>query len=187
MATYLLSQTAIPEFQLELWPGYTTSIRQHEQHILVCAEITHKVMRMESIYNIMTKIRREERDFQTKFMERVLGTTVLTAYNNKTYRIDDINFNKKASDTFETKNGAESFVDYYKRVRLKVCFGYSFAHLRNFIFSRFKAIQYWHSRSRSTAACFQGKSPWHSWRSRWADFIDTRTMSCHWHHRWNAQ
>lgn len=102
---------------MELWPGYTTSIRQHEEDILVCAEITHKVMRMETIYDIMARTRREERDFKKAFMERVLGTTVLTAYNNKTYRIDDVNFDKRASETFETKNGPETYVNYYKRVR----------------------------------------------------------------------
>lgn len=121
-------QTAIPEYRLELWPGYSTSIRQHEEDILVCAEITHKVMRMETIYQIMDRVRREERDFKKAFMERVLGTTVLTAYNNKTYRIDDVNFEKKASDPFETKNGPETFVHYYKRVRLE-----TFSFLQPFI------------------------------------------------------
>lgn len=115
---FALSQTAIPEFQLELWPGYTTSIRQHEEDILVCAEITHKVMRMETIYDIMLRTRREERDFKKAFMERVLGTTVLTAYNNKTYRVDDVNFDKRASDTFPLKTGPETLVHYFKRVRL---------------------------------------------------------------------
>lgn len=116
------AQTAIPEFNLELWPGYSTSIRQHEEDILVCAEIQHKVMRMETIYDIMARTRREERDFKKVFMDRVLGTTVLTAYNNKTYRIDDVDFDKRASDSFDTKNGPETFVDYYKRVRLTSLF-----------------------------------------------------------------
>lgn len=86
-------------------------------------------MRMETIYQIMDRVRREERDFKKAFMERVLGTTVLTAYNNKTYRIDDVNFEKRASNTFETKNGPETFVHYYKRVRLKTfTFSQPFIH-----------------------------------------------------------
>lgn len=82
----------------------------------MCAEITHKVMRVETIYDIMARVKREERDFQTAFLQEVLGTTVLTDYNNKTYRIDDIDFTKKASDTFETKNGPITFIDYYRNV-----------------------------------------------------------------------
>lgn len=39
-------------------------------------------------------------------------------YNNKTYRIDDIDFNKNPMTKFKTRNGEEiSFVDYYKKVR----------------------------------------------------------------------
>lgn len=82
----------------------------------MCAEITHKVMRLETIYDIMVRCRREERDFQTAFKREVLGTTVLTDYNNKTYRIDDVDFDRKVSDTFETKKGPISFQDYYKNV-----------------------------------------------------------------------
>ena len=38
---------------LELWPGYSTSIRQHEMDILMCAEITHKVMRTETVLDLL--------------------------------------------------------------------------------------------------------------------------------------
>lgn len=110
-------QKQIPQFKFELWPGYTTSIRQHEHHIMMCAEITHKVMRTETIHDIMVRISREDRDFQGAFLQEVLGTTVLTDYNNKTYRIDDVDFSKKPSDTFDTKNGPVSFIDYYHDVR----------------------------------------------------------------------
>lgn len=80
-------------------------------------------MRMETVYDIMLKIRKEERDFKKTFMERVLGTTVLTAFNNKTYRVDDVNFEMKASSTYPFKHGPETFVQYYKRVSLKQSIG----------------------------------------------------------------
>lgn len=86
--------------------------------MLLCAEITHKVMRMETVHDIMMRVRRDHRDFQTELEKEVLGTVVLTAYNNKTYRIDDIHFNQKPSDTFETKNGPITFVEYYKTVSI---------------------------------------------------------------------
>lgn len=103
---------------MELWPGYQTSIRQHEQDILLCSEIAHKVMRTETIYNIMNKVKSEERDFRTVIQQRLLGQTVLTSYNNKTYRIDDIDFTKSPRSIFDTKDGPITFLDYYKNVRL---------------------------------------------------------------------
>lgn len=106
----------MPQLRVELWPGYVTSIRQHEEDIMMCVEISHKVMRKETVLDIMDTIRREHRDHVDKIKEKVLGMTVLTEYNNKTYRIDDIKFDKKPLDTFETKDGEITFIQYYKKV-----------------------------------------------------------------------
>ena len=39
---------------------------------------------------------------------------VLSRYNNKTYRIDDIDWDKNPLSTFSTRNGEVSFVQYYE-------------------------------------------------------------------------
>lgn len=116
MIFFVRKQISIPDHHIELWPGYTTSIRQHENDILLCAEIAHKVMRLESVYDIMNNIRQNERDFKTALQEKLLGSTVLTSYNNKTYRIDDFKFDLNPQTTFETKDGKISFMEYYKTV-----------------------------------------------------------------------
>lgn len=41
---------------MEVWPGYITSIRQHENDILMCAEISSKVMRSETLHDIYLNI-----------------------------------------------------------------------------------------------------------------------------------
>lgn len=105
----------ISEFNIQLWPGYKTSIRQHESDLLMCAEITHKVMRTETIYSIMNETYRTSRDFKATVQNIVIGETVLTEYNNKTYRIDDIDFEKNPNSTFDTKDGPISYVQYYKQ------------------------------------------------------------------------
>lgn len=102
------------QFNVELWPGYTTSIRQHETDILICSDVTHKVMRTETIYDLMKKIRNESPDFRTAIQSAFLGQIVLTDYNNRTYRIDDVDFSRNPSKTFETKDGEITYVDYYR-------------------------------------------------------------------------
>lgn len=72
-------------------------------------------MRDETILDILMRIKRDHREFQPEFEREMLGATVLTKYNNKTYRIDEVDFNKKPADVFETKNGPISFVDYYQQ------------------------------------------------------------------------
>lgn len=112
-----LAKIIIREHNLELWPGYLTSIRQHEQDVLLCSEITHKVMRTETIHDILRNITQRSRgaNWHDEFIKTVVGMTVLTDYNNKFYRIDDVDFNKSPSSSFESKAGVSTtFIDYYK-------------------------------------------------------------------------
>lgn len=107
-------QVHVQNLRLDIWPGYITSIRQHEEDILVCAELSHKIMRSETILDIMRRIKTEDRDFKTAAQKQLLGMTVLTKYNNKTYRIDEITFDVKPSDTFKMRDEDISYIDYYK-------------------------------------------------------------------------
>lgn len=102
---------------IELWPGYTTSIRQHEQDILLCVEIKYKVLRKHTLYQMLEDCRMaHRRDFMDEFKRMVIGIVVCTTYNNKTYRISDVNFDTSPRAKFQTKAGDKSFIDYYQEV-----------------------------------------------------------------------
>lgn len=53
--------------------------------------------------------------FKKKAQEVLIGLTVLTRYNNKTYRIDDIVFEQNPLSTFNCRGEIISYVDYYKK------------------------------------------------------------------------
>uniref|UniRef100_A0A1B0BTJ5 Piwi domain-containing protein n=1 Tax=Glossina palpalis gambiensis TaxID=67801 RepID=A0A1B0BTJ5_9MUSC len=57
----------IREHRMQLWPGYQTSVRQHERDILLCVEIAHKVMRTETVYDILQRCLETARDYQEDF------------------------------------------------------------------------------------------------------------------------
>ena len=42
--------------KLEVWPGYVTSIRQHEEQILLCCEVSCKVLRTDTVYEQIQEI-----------------------------------------------------------------------------------------------------------------------------------
>ena len=47
--------------------------------------------------------------------KHLLGTSVLTRYNNKSYKIDELDFSASPKDTFQNERGDEvSYMDYYK-------------------------------------------------------------------------
>lgn len=100
-----------------VWPGYTTSIRNHEHDILVCAEVTHKIMRDQTVRDVLQhEFQRDRTGYKENAQRVLLGQVVLTAYNNKTYRISDIDFDQSPLSTFDQKGTAVSFVQYYKQV-----------------------------------------------------------------------
>ena len=50
-------------------------------------------------------------------MRQLVGTVVVTRYNNRTYRIDDIAWDKNPKSTFMDHTGKNiSFVEYYQLV-----------------------------------------------------------------------
>lgn len=105
----------LKDYKIQLWPGYVTSIRQHEKDIIMMVEVDYKVMRMESAYNILQQCFANSRNGKDAFVKEMVGTTVLTGYNNKTYRIDAVDWDSSPKSTFITKDGTISYKDYYKR------------------------------------------------------------------------
>ncbi|XP_026465742.1 piwi-like protein Siwi [Ctenocephalides felis] len=109
-----LAKINIPKHKLQLWPGYVTSIRQHETGILMCSEITHKVMRLSTAHDILMDCKRSA-NFREEFERNIMGTVVLTDYNNKTYRVDGVDWNMSPASTFKKRTGEDiSFMQYYK-------------------------------------------------------------------------
>ncbi|XP_043469025.1 piwi-like protein Siwi isoform X2 [Leptopilina heterotoma] len=105
----------VPQYKLEVWPGYLTSIRQHEQSTLMCAEIVGKVMRQETVLDILSNCQRNSRDFQRDFKNEVIGTIVMTTYTDRTYRIDDVDFNASPSHTFEKGGETINYATYLEQ------------------------------------------------------------------------
>ena len=50
----------------------------------------------------------------------MIGSVIITRYNNKTYRIDEVDFNTNPNSTFQVKKRGETthikYVDYFKDV-----------------------------------------------------------------------
>ena len=121
---------------MKIWPGYLTSIRQHEEQLLLGVEIIFKVLRGDTALDVMAKIRQQGGDFRVRkkcfsfnvqYLTRFLslqaackaeleGKVVMTAYNKRTYRIDDIDFEKNPKTKFNLRkeNRDVSYLDYYR-------------------------------------------------------------------------
>ena len=103
------------------------------------AEISHKVMRTLTVYDVLDECYRKDNNnfqvickrqtlfakivccvysllniyFQKTFANKIIGNVVITQYNNKTYRIDDIDFTIKPNNTFERSGVPITYAQYY--------------------------------------------------------------------------
>lgn len=110
------AKITIPQFGLEMYPGYVTSIRQHEQDVLMCVDVTHRVLRTDTCYKMLQNMQRQPGSFRDNFRRMVIGANVMSVYNQKMYKICDVDFNVSPSSSFGTKEGSSiTFMDYYKK------------------------------------------------------------------------
>ncbi|XP_060035645.1 piwi-like protein 4 [Erinaceus europaeus] len=108
----------IPQHKLSLWPGFAISVSQFEHRLLFGADVSYKVLRNETVLEFMENLyhRTEPACFTQTCKKQLSGLVVLTRYNNKTYRIDDIDWSVRPTDTFRRRDGSEvTYVDYYKQ------------------------------------------------------------------------
>nr|BCS90542.1 piwi protein [Cladonema pacificum] len=105
--------------KLQVWPGISTSILQYEKDVMLCADVSHKVLRQQSVLEFLydlynREMQRGGQGFYDIAKKKLIGEIVLTRYNNKTYRVDDIAWDMHPTNTFEKADGSKiSFEQYY--------------------------------------------------------------------------
>ena len=75
--------------------GYKTTIRQHENEMLLGVEITHKMLRTDSAWGTISNIQQRYGNGPEcirQIKRALIGSIVISHYNNKTYRVDDVDF-----------------------------------------------------------------------------------------------
>uniref|UniRef100_T1IRX1 Uncharacterized protein n=1 Tax=Strigamia maritima TaxID=126957 RepID=T1IRX1_STRMM len=115
---YDIAQTTrLDQQRMEFIPGFTTAIRQHETNVLMNVELKFKFMRQETVLQLFKEQHKKNpRDFRANSEKLLLGAIVMTTYNNKTYRIDEIKWDMTVKDKFDQKRGNQiTYIDYMKQ------------------------------------------------------------------------
>ncbi|XP_037560629.1 piwi-like protein Siwi [Dermacentor silvarum] len=100
---------------LEIWEGLTTAVGQHDGGVLMVVDTVHKVLRTENVLHLLGSLQQTARgNYKDEAIKAVVGCIVMTRYNNKTYRVDDIDWTKNPQQAFETKEGPITYLKYYK-------------------------------------------------------------------------
>lgn len=108
----------VPDYGgIEVLRGVATAINTHDGGILMNAQTIFKFVRHENARNVMQGIlqRVGQSDWKNVARKELADQVVLTKYNNKTYKIDDIDFDKRPTDQFDRgSRGMTSYIKYYQ-------------------------------------------------------------------------
>ncbi|XP_062913289.1 piwi-like protein 2 isoform X1 [Mobula hypostoma] len=107
----------LPQYRLQIWPGYAASIRKTEAGLMLLVDLTHKVIRNDSVIDVLHVIyEKSSENFQDVCLKELVGNIIMTKYNNRTYRIDDIDWDKAPTSSFCMANGKSiTFCEYYSK------------------------------------------------------------------------
>lgn len=107
----------IPHQQMEIWPGFVTSVDEYKGGLMLCCDISHKLLSQRTVYDVLKEtVANHPRNFAEKSARMLIGSVIITRYNNLMYRIDNILFDKSPMSTFVSNDDGEiSYMEYYRR------------------------------------------------------------------------
>ncbi len=67
-------------YRLELWPGFITSILNYDSGVLLCADISHKILRTDTVWDYLNELYSKSRGgaFHDMATKTLVGEIVLT-------------------------------------------------------------------------------------------------------------
>ncbi|XP_075411835.1 piwi-like protein 2 isoform X2 [Tenrec ecaudatus] len=107
----------LQQHRLQIWPGYAASIRRTDGGLFLLADVSHKVIRNDSVLDVMHAMYQQNKEnFQDECAKLLVGNIIITRYNNRTYRVDDVDWNKTPKDSFTMSDGKDiTFLEYYSK------------------------------------------------------------------------
>lgn len=116
-------KVSFPQHCIELWPGIISSIGPVQFGNALICDISHKAIRLDNVLKTLNDIRSSFRGapgWQQAAENELVGAIVLTRYNNRTYRVDSIEWNKSPKDKFDwEQHGPTSFAEYILKIHDK--------------------------------------------------------------------
>ncbi|XP_064073590.1 piwi-like protein Ago3 [Vanessa tameamea] len=110
----------IPQYKLEVWPGYVTAVDEYEGGLMLTLDSTHRVLRTQSVLSLIKEtVQAEGANWKRAMSDKLIGCSVMTTYNKKLFRVDSIDDSMNPRSTFEKNEKGEmvkiSYIEYYKK------------------------------------------------------------------------
>jgi len=91
--------------KIQVWPGFDARLIMKETGVLLNIDVCFKVVRKDSVLDFMNDLRgkceQQNKDYTEETQNALVGSTVVTRYNQKTYRVERIDFAQSPETTFD--------------------------------------------------------------------------------------
>lgn len=68
------------KFRLEIWPGFETAIRMHEESLLMVIDNINKVLRLDTVLDQLKKIfNNDPQNYQDNCLRELVGSVVMVS------------------------------------------------------------------------------------------------------------
>lgn len=95
---------------VQVWPGFDARMIMKERGALLNVDVAFRVVRTDTLLRYVSELRdkagQRGGDWQEAIQTALSGATVVTKYNQKTYRVERVDFSMSPSTTFD-KNGTQ--------------------------------------------------------------------------------
>jgi len=104
--------------KIKVWPGFDSRLIMKENGALLNVDVCFKVIRTDTVLKYLNELKqgaeRQKKDPVEYVNAQLAGTTVVTRYNSKTYKIDRVDFAQSPLTEFDKQGTPTSYKDYYK-------------------------------------------------------------------------
>lgn len=103
---------------IKVWPGFDSRLIMKEGGVLLNIDVCFKVVRSDTALNYLKDITAKAAtrgvDPKDAVQLAMKGCTVVTRYNQKTYKVDRVDFAQSPETTFDKQGTPTSYREYYK-------------------------------------------------------------------------
>ena len=72
----------VPQHKLEIWPGYVTAVHEFEGGVMLCLDVSHKVLRTSTAHDLLSDVyKKDKANLEVNAQKALLGSIVLTRYH----------------------------------------------------------------------------------------------------------
>jgi aubergine-like protein len=108
----------VDQHRLEVWRGYTASFAHHMKEMLLNIDFSSKIIRHQTAFDLMMSIREQcsSAHLGEALNMEMKGLIVMAKYGNfKCYRIESVVLNENPSNSFDSREGPMTYIDYYQK------------------------------------------------------------------------